>query len=64
MKALIAATPLIGHVYPLLAVGRPFAALTHGLVVTTGPAFARRDAGHEILSVIDASARNQEMRRA
>ncbi len=47
MRVLFAATPLTGHVNPLLAVGRLLASRGDHVVVTTDPAFARRieDAG-------------------
>ncbi len=47
MRVLIAATPLTGHVNPLLAIGRLLASRGDRVVVTTDPAFARRveDAG-------------------
>ncbi|MFC6745555.1 hypothetical protein ACFQFG_12385 [Methylobacterium persicinum] len=40
MKVLIAATPLTGHVNPLLAIGRLLAARGDDVIVTTDPAFA------------------------
>jgi UDP:flavonoid glycosyltransferase YjiC (YdhE family) len=42
MRVLIAATPLTGHVNPLLAVGRLLASRGDNVVVTTDPAFAHR----------------------
>lgn len=42
MRIILAATPAVGHLHPLLAAGRILHAAGHELVVLTGPAFRER----------------------